>query len=147
MGPVMNYVGEKPTDPLTLDIYPSGTSSFTLYDDDGTSCDYEQGIFALTTFVCVEAEDGIMVDIGPTRGKYKSGLNKSYVLKVNNVVSPDEVRMGVKIIKRYASQGELEDKTIGWRYDASKRVVLVKLSPIAAERGERVYLKGARPVE
>lgn len=147
MAPVMNYVGEKPTDPLTLDIYPAGTSSFTLYDDDGTTCDYEQGIFALTTFVCVEAEDGIIIDIGPARGAYRSGLDKSYVLKVNDVVSPSEVQMGGRIIKRYASQGELENETIGWCYDASKRVVLVKLGPIAAERGERVYLKGARPIE
>jgi len=74
-------------------------------------------------------------------------LDKSYVLKVNNVVSPSEVQMGGRTIKRYASQGELENKTIGWCYDPSKRVVLVKLGPIAAERGERVYLKGARPVE
>jgi alpha-glucosidase (family GH31 glycosyl hydrolase) len=147
VGPVMNYVGEKPTDPLTLDIYPSGTSSFTLYDDDGTSYDYEQGTFALTTFVCVEAEDGIMIDIGPARGKYKSGLDKSYILKVNNVVSPEEVRMGVNIIKRCASREEFESKTTGWWYDVSKQVTLVKLGPIVAERGERVYFKGPGPIK
>ena len=147
MAPVMNYVGEKPTDPLTLDIYPSGTSSFTLYEDDGKTYDYEKGVFALTTFVCVEAEDAIIIDIGPARGKYKDKLDKSYILKVNNVTSPDKVKTGTKSIKRCTSHKEFEDNTMGWWYDSSKRIILVKLGTVAAERGEKVYLEGAKSVE
>ena len=37
MGPDVNYADEKPLDPLTLDIYPKGTTTFTLYEDDGES--------------------------------------------------------------------------------------------------------------
>ena len=32
MGPDMQYVGQKPLDPLTLDIYPAGEGAFTLLD-------------------------------------------------------------------------------------------------------------------
>merc|ERR1711937_1050638 len=35
MWPDMHYAGEKPLDVLTFDIFPSGESSFTLYEDDG----------------------------------------------------------------------------------------------------------------
>ena len=35
MYPDMNYVGEKPADVLTLDLYPYGNTSFNLYEDDG----------------------------------------------------------------------------------------------------------------
>jgi len=147
MAPVMNYVGEKPVDPLTLDIYPSGTSSFTLYEDDDTTYDYEKGVFALTTFVCVEAEDGIIIDIGPARGKYKDKLDKSYILKVNNVTPPDKVQMGTKAIKRYASHKDFEDSTMGWWYDSSKKVFWAKLGTIVAERGQSVYLQDAKSIE
>ena len=33
--PDMLYHGEKPVDPLTLEAFPSGTTSFELYEDDG----------------------------------------------------------------------------------------------------------------
>ena len=40
----MVYAGEKPVDPLTLDVYPSGRSSATLYEDDGTTLDYDTSL-------------------------------------------------------------------------------------------------------
>ena len=40
MGPEVDYADEKPLDPLTLDIYAKGESSFTLYEDDGQTREY-----------------------------------------------------------------------------------------------------------
>ena len=48
MYPDMNYVGEKPADVLTLDLYPYGNTSFNLYEDDGLTRDYKKGEFACT---------------------------------------------------------------------------------------------------
>ncbi len=41
-------LGEQPADTLTLEIFPQGTSSFEIYDDDGSSKDYENGQYAIT---------------------------------------------------------------------------------------------------
>jgi alpha-glucosidase len=52
VGPSMNYIGEKPFDPVTVNIYPddSGLASGTLYEDDGLSPAYKTGAFRRTTF-------------------------------------------------------------------------------------------------
>src|SRR5690349_13329002 len=50
-GPSLNYVGEKPVDPITFNIYPdnAGTASTTLYEDDGLTPTYKDGNFLRTT--------------------------------------------------------------------------------------------------
>ena len=45
-GPELQYVGEKPTDPVTLYVYTGANGAFTLYEDDGLSYGYERGQFA-----------------------------------------------------------------------------------------------------
>jgi len=46
-GPTMNYVGEKPFDPITFAIYPDerGSAATTLYEDDGLSLLTNRGRF------------------------------------------------------------------------------------------------------
>ena len=43
VGPPMQYTGEKPNDPIELRIYPGADGSFTLYEDDGSSYEYQHG--------------------------------------------------------------------------------------------------------
>ncbi len=45
-GPAMQYVAEKPYDPITLYIYAGADGQFTLYEDQGTTFDYEHGAFS-----------------------------------------------------------------------------------------------------
>lgn len=44
-GPSIQYIGEKSADPITLFIYAGADGSFTLYEDDGLTYDYEHGAF------------------------------------------------------------------------------------------------------
>jgi alpha-D-xyloside xylohydrolase len=46
LGPDLQFVGEKPADPITLLIYEGADGEFTLYEDDGESYRYEQGQMA-----------------------------------------------------------------------------------------------------
>jgi alpha-glucosidase/alpha-D-xyloside xylohydrolase len=46
-GPVKQYVDEPSTEPVKLTIYPGADGQFQLYDDDGVSFAYEQGMFTL----------------------------------------------------------------------------------------------------
>jgi alpha-D-xyloside xylohydrolase len=45
-GPELQYTGEKPADPLTLYVYAGSNGAFTLYEDQGTTYDYEKGAFS-----------------------------------------------------------------------------------------------------
>jgi alpha-D-xyloside xylohydrolase len=47
MGPKMQYVGEKPVDPIELRIYPGRDADFVLYEDEGDNYNYESGAFSL----------------------------------------------------------------------------------------------------
>jgi alpha-glucosidase len=49
LGPQMLYTGEKPLNPLTLEIYP-GQGSFGLYEDDGETYEYIGGAASLTDY-------------------------------------------------------------------------------------------------
>ncbi|MBV9232218.1 MAG: DUF5110 domain-containing protein, partial [Chloroflexi bacterium] len=58
-GPLMQYVDQSPTDPLTFTCYMTtdGEANYTLYEDDGNTHAYRGGAFALTSISCrVESE-------------------------------------------------------------------------------------------
>jgi alpha-D-xyloside xylohydrolase len=44
-GPELQYTGEKAADPLTVWVYGGANGSFTLYEDQGATYDYEKGAF------------------------------------------------------------------------------------------------------
>lgn len=46
VGPAVQYVAEKPADPVTLYVYTGKNGEFSLYEDEGTTYDYEKGAFA-----------------------------------------------------------------------------------------------------
>ena len=69
MGPETLYDGQKPTDPITFDVYPSGKSSFTMYEDDGSTQKYRTGAFAKTV---IEMESPITPDAISSRHRSKS---------------------------------------------------------------------------
>jgi alpha-glucosidase (family GH31 glycosyl hydrolase) len=55
MAPAMQHVGERPVDPLTVEIYPpvrGERSVFVLYEDDGETELYRTGGFCTTRFEC-----------------------------------------------------------------------------------------------
>jgi alpha-glucosidase len=84
VGPPLNYVGEKPADPITFDIYPDerGSAAATLYEDDGLSPAYKSGAFRRTSFTARRGPDGFVVAIGTPEGTYNPSPRKfNFVVK------------------------------------------------------------------
>ncbi|HEV7377257.1 MAG TPA: glycoside hydrolase family 31 protein [Pyrinomonadaceae bacterium] len=77
-GPEMNYVGEKPFDPLTFYIHPdsSGRAATTLYEDDGTSPAYKRGVYRRTPVTVSPFEKGFEIMVGASDGSYQPGARK-----------------------------------------------------------------------
>ena len=50
LGPEMQYTGEKPWDNLELRLYPGADGTFNLYEDEGDTYRYEQGVYATIRF-------------------------------------------------------------------------------------------------
>ncbi len=84
MGPEMNYIGEKPVDPVTFEIYPNGNgqATTTLYEDDGTSPAYKQGVFRRTPVDVSSSGKGFMINVGAPVGSFNPGARQMvFVIK------------------------------------------------------------------
>ena len=101
MYPEMLHDRDKPKDPVTIDVYPSGRTSFALYEDDGITQEYRSGAFA-RTLVEVNApqavdEPGaqITVTVNPAKGSYKDmPASRSYVVDLHVPSRPVGVALG-----------------------------------------------------
>lgn len=105
----LNYIGEKEIDHLTLDIYPYGKSSFTLYDDDGKSLEYTSRMFATTKVNVNEENDQINLIVAKPVGSYDVG-NRSYTLRIRLNRKPSTVRVKditYSITENEAAQGHV----------------------------------------
>ena len=60
-GPELQYTGEKPADPLTLYVYAGANGAFTLYEDQGSTYDYEKGAFSQIPIQWTEASGTLTV--------------------------------------------------------------------------------------
>src|SRR5689334_14253600 len=90
VGPALNYVGEKPADPITFNIYPddAGSASAALYEDDGLSPAYKTGAFRRTKFIARRGPNGFVVSVGVPEGTYNPGPRKfNYVVKASGRVT------------------------------------------------------------
>jgi len=83
-GPELKFVGEKPIDPLTFNIYPDdkGAASLTLYEDDGISPAYKQDGFRRTTISARRIGALYDVTVAAPAGKYQPGTRRfAFIMK------------------------------------------------------------------
>jgi len=72
LGPAVQYAAEHPADPIELRVYPGANGTFTLYEDEGTNYDYEQGQSSTITFTWNEAKSEL--EIGARTGGFPTML-------------------------------------------------------------------------
>ncbi len=109
MGPAMNYVGEKPFNPMLLDIRLSSKSEFTLYDDDERAQTEE-----IVKCAAVKTEKQITLNIGAS--------SKTFVAKFNGTTRPKHITLNGKEIFYVNSQQSFESAEAGWYFDPSSNV-------------------------
>lgn len=84
MGPAMQYVNQTTPDSLDLNCWPSGNSSFTLYEDAGEGWDFTNSTGrAQTTFTSVRSSNTWDFTVGAKQGGYSTGRNKYYIYVYN----------------------------------------------------------------
>jgi alpha-glucosidase len=132
MGPAMKYVDEKPADPLTLDLYPAGKTSYKLYEDDGVSEGYLGGAYSTTLFSVDEAGGHVTVAIDAQKtAKYTYAgqlCSRTYKLKINGQSKPPRaVTRDGRAVKPVRSATALDAAAEGFYYDKPARTVWVKL--------------------
>jgi alpha-D-xyloside xylohydrolase len=81
-GPDIQYVGEKPEEAITLFVYAGADASFGLYEDEGTTNNYEQGAYSIIPLTYQDSS-GILL-IGDRAGSYE-GMPEERVFHVIHV--------------------------------------------------------------
>jgi len=87
LAPQMQYTGQKPWDPVTLDVYPSTgeIDQTTLYEDDSVTTAYKQGQFRKTNIKmwANDVSQTVSVVISPAVGGYPGALaNRSWIARL-----------------------------------------------------------------
>lgn len=129
----VNFVGERPLDPLILSIYPA-THLWTdsLYEDAGEGFGYLRGEYACRQLTVASSRSGLRVELSARQGMYQPP-RRSLLLRVNGLrVGPREVVARGQLIPAMVGKEELQSKEMGWYFDAEQLIVWVKLPETAA---------------
>ena len=88
----MQFIGAKPLDTLMVKVFPKDVSSYTMYEDDGKTYDYENGAIAATRFECKQSGRTVEFTVFPVEGSY-NGMCKArtYELEIDAPQRPSEV--------------------------------------------------------
>jgi alpha-D-xyloside xylohydrolase len=79
LGPDIEYVDQKPPDPIEVRVYSDADGSFTLYEDAGDSYDYEHGAYTAIPFRWNDAAKTLI--IGKRTGAYE-GMLKNRTFRI-----------------------------------------------------------------
>jgi alpha-glucosidase (family GH31 glycosyl hydrolase) len=136
MYPEMLYDGQKPKDPVTLDVYPSGQTSFTLYEDDGATQEYRNGAFS-KSIITSTTTPVITVNVGKCNGNYSGkAVSRKYELQIHTPNKPKTVFLDNAAMTEYPSASAWNAATEGWYFSATdkKGIVYVKTSSIPLDK-------------
>jgi alpha-glucosidase (family GH31 glycosyl hydrolase) len=127
MQPPMLYTGQKPVDPLIVNVWPlaPGTSSsYEVYEDSGVAVEYQKGVFARTPIKATQSGDTLRVEIGPVAGSYPGMLYaRAYELRLPADWPPASVSInGVALAEKLRVTGNG-----GWSFEGNTLTTIVPI--------------------
>jgi alpha-glucosidase (family GH31 glycosyl hydrolase) len=132
LGPVMQYAGEQALAEITLLTYPSGSSSFTLYEDDGESNAYRDGAHAETRFDCIQDASGVTFRVNAPIGDGSLiPAGRRYICKLRADQAPRRIvaeGIGVLAKGEESEPGQWPGQWPGWWHDGTA-FLFVRLPP------------------
>ena len=128
MQPPMSYTGQKPVDPLIVNVWPLNpgtTSSYSVYEDSGIAEEYQRGVFARTPIKAAQTGDTLRVEIGPVEGSYEGMMKtRSYELRLPADWPPASVTVNGVAVNRGGPTGKG-----GWSFEGN---TLTTVIPVAS---------------
>jgi len=113
--------------PMTIQVYPEGNSSFELYEDDGESYDYERGIFSITKFTCNEIKNELILKKEIPTGKFNL-QERDHVFCVHGGIGVKDVKQHGRSLPILLSAKEFENALEGWMKETNgKKLLWIKV--------------------
>jgi len=127
MQPPMRFTGEKPVDPLIVDVWPLApgqASTYSVYEDSGVAVEYQRGVFARTPIKAAQTGDKLRVEIGPVEGSYPGMLQKrGYELRLPADWPPASVTVNGVAVKQAGPTGKG-----GWSFEGNTLTTVIPVS-------------------
>lgn len=155
----MNSFNAAPWDPMFLELWPSGNSSFSLYEDDGVTREAlaATAAFAVTalsvtapaTYLNSSSNAGnVTIAVGAAQGSFTGQLaSRGWWMNIRAKSAPLTVTLssgGASPVNlpQMQSESELQYASQGWYYDTSlqRGLLMVKLSGMSTTVGFSVTL-------
>lgn len=113
--------------PFTVQIYPSGKTSFDLYEDDGESYDYEKGVFTITGFSCEELVNELIIKKNTPEGSFKIP-DRNHIFCIHKNINVNMVQKEGRLLIKLKSIKEFNDANEGWMYDKPGKKLWIKVN-------------------
>jgi alpha-glucosidase len=127
MQETQNYVGEKKIEELELKIFPSDSSVYQLYEDDGLTTNYKNGAFSLTEFKVIKNNNSIEVNASRIKDGFDPG-RKHYIFKILDSSKPGRISAGNKELKFFGNPENLISADEGFTYLNEERTAFIKVT-------------------
>jgi len=131
MQPVVQYVGEKPANPLTFAVFPGDQGTSLYYEDDGISFAYEKGGYWERTIIQKGGPGRREVVLGKAEGMFEPATRYVIVRMIDVVIKTGSVMKGSSKLN-LLSQGEVGKKE-GWWYDEVSHELLISFPESRSE--------------
>jgi alpha-glucosidase len=121
--PRMERSGERPVDPLILDVFPGDSGSARIYEDAGDSLGYRAGAYTFTPVLERRTGATIALTIAPVEGTFPGMLQaRAYEVRLRGTWPPARVTWNGAEVP-YRADGSAP----GWRYDGDRLTTIVSL--------------------
>lgn len=130
------YIGEKKIFPITFEIFPANLNkeaSFTLYEDDGESRDYERDVFCKTKITSKTTSEEILITIAERESKgFIPADSRNLVLKIHAESKPKDIFMGTEKLKSIKADSiekniETDFVKMNWSWNEAQKIISIKV--------------------
>jgi alpha-glucosidase len=138
----MLHVGEKPVDPLIVEVNPLQAhqkSTYTLYEDSSSGRDYMTGHYATTKLNAQREGETLTITIDPARGAYpQMPIRRSYQVELPGDWPPASVSVNGKALSfiRTARQP-------GWNFNGNTLTTVIRTESFPARSTVTVIVRRA----
>ena len=122
--PPMQYTGQKPVDPLIVNVFPLAdgqASTYTLYQDGSDDRAYQHNQDARTELRSSEKGSELTVEIAAAKGAYKGmPTSRGYEIRLPGDWPPQTVTVNGRPLTYAAKAG-----TTGWRFEGNTLTTII----------------------
>lgn len=128
MMPKMEYTGQKPVDPLIVNVFPLADkqhSSYTVYEDSGEGEQYQKGVCAWTEVDVSRNGNQVGVVMQPVKGSYPGMLkSRGFEVRLPGDWPPSLVTVNGVPVAFEKTAGKP-----GWKYEGNTLSTIVTVGP------------------